>query len=193
MFFANRESAPIRARTEDEPPDVALLRAFVAGERSAVRRVERWAWEIVHFRWGSIPLDDRGDLIQDAVAGVWRAASRDGFELRSSLRALVRRVAAARCIDWLRRRRPGGPLPPQLADPSPDPYEWLLRRDERARLRWALQNLDERCREIIREHFYEGAPYAEIAARRDRSESTMRVQMFHCMKSIRKLWERWIR
>ena len=191
MSVPRRETAVAGGRSEEAHPDAALLRAFVAGEASAVRRVERWAWEIVHFRWGSIPQADRADLVQDAVADVWRAASAPGFALRDSLRALVRRVAAARCIDWMRKLRPTAPLGDDWADVSDNPYEALLRKSDRARLRWVLRALDERCREIIREHFYEELPYAAIAQRRERSEATMRVHMFHCMKRIRQLWERW--
>jgi RNA polymerase sigma-70 factor (ECF subfamily) len=193
MTARDPETAVAGDRRGDTHLDARLLRAFLDGEPGAVRRVERWAWEIVHFRWGSIPLSDRADLVQDAVADVWRAASRAGFELRESLRALARRVASARCIDWMRKRRPSASLSEDWADPAPSPYEALLAKDQRARVRWALMALDERCREIIREHFFEDLPYAVIAERRSRSESTMRVHMFHCMKRIRELWERWAR
>lgn len=191
MNAPSREASLADSRGRADAAGDRLLRAFLAGEPAAVRQVERWAWEIVHFRWGSIPKDEREDVVQDAVAGVWRAAARPGFRLRTHLRALVRRVAAARCIDRMRRRRPTADLDPAAADPGPGPYEQCLRDDERARLRWAVQNLDERCRELIREHFFEETGYAEMAARRERAEATIRVHMFNCMKAVRRLWERW--
>lgn len=187
---ANREGLLGNPAPEGRGADEALLREFLAGDAAAVRRVERWAWEIVHFRWSSLDAEAGEDIVQEAVTGVWRAVARPGFELRVSFRALVRRVAAARCIDRLRRRRPSAPLEDSLADPAPTPYDELLRSSEQARLRWAVQNLGERCRELIREHYFEERPYAEIASRLGRSEATMRVHMFNCLKAARKLWER---
>lgn len=169
------------------------LRNFLAGDPATCRVVERWAWEIVHFRWFGIPVEDRRDVIQDTVADVWRAVSQAGFTLRIGLRPLVRKIATARCIDRMRRRRPTAELSEALQDPNPGPYEQLLRKDESARVRWALQSMDPRCREIIQLHFVEDLPYAEIAAREQRSEATMRVRMFQCMKALRSLFARWTR
>jgi RNA polymerase sigma-70 factor (ECF subfamily) len=191
MSASSREASISTPRGGRDAEGQRTLRAFLAGEPAAVRQVERWAWEIVYFRWGSIPPEEREDVVQDAVAGVWRAVTRPGFRLRTHLRALVRRVAAARCIDRMRRRRPTATLDPALADPAPGPYDRVLRDDERARLRWAVQSLDERCRELIREHFFEDVDYTQMAERRQRAESTIRVHMFNCMKAIRRLWERW--
>lgn len=167
------------------------LRAFLAGDRAACRSVERWAWEIVHFRWFGIPQDDRPDLVQEIVEDVWRAVTKPGFSLRSGLKPLVRHIASARCIDRMRRRRDQVELTDDLADPRDDPLESLARRDAAARLRLAIDRLDARCRDLIRLHFVEELPYAEIAARESRAEATLRVRMFHCLASLRKIMRPW--
>lgn len=173
------------------PADDGLLRSFLAGDSRACATVERWAWEIVLFRRFRLQREELEDIVQEALAVVWRHASRPGFRLRHGLRAFVRRVAISRAIDAVRRRRPSAELDEALPDPGPGPYEQALSRDRRARLRWALQALDARCRDIIRLHLEEDLSYAEIAAREQRSEATMRVRMFHCLKTLKALVERW--
>ncbi|HEY7726864.1 MAG TPA: sigma-70 family RNA polymerase sigma factor [Candidatus Eisenbacteria bacterium] len=181
------EPATRPARAEED----RALRAFLAGDPAACRSVERWAWEIVHFRWFGIPLDERPDLLQEIVEDVWRAVTKPGFALRHGLKPLVRHIASARCIDRMRRRREEVEISDQLADPGEDPFEALARRDVAARLRAAVDRLDARCRDLIRLHFMEEISYAEIAARESRAEATLRVRMFHCLAALRKLMRRW--
>ena len=173
------------------PVDDELLRRFLLGETTACRSVERWAWEIVYFKHYYIPHDEREDLVQQTIADVWSAVSSPDFALSRGLRSLVRAIAGRRCVDYLRRHRPTAELEDEAADPGPGPYEDLFRKDERARVRWALQELGRKCQELIRLHFLEELTYAEIAARREKAESTMRVHMFTCMKKIRRLLRRW--
>ncbi len=177
-------------RPESSAED-GVLRAFLAGDPAACHSVERWAWEIVHFRWFGIPLDDRADVIQEIVEDVWRAVGKPGFSLRRGLKPLVRHIASARCIDWMRKRREHVELTDEIADPGEDPFEALARNDAAARLRAAVDRLDVRCRDLIRLHFVEEIPYAEIAARESRAEATLRVRMFHCLAALRKIMRRW--
>jgi RNA polymerase sigma factor (sigma-70 family) len=179
----------VPARASDD--DLHLLRRFVAGEAEAHRTIERWAREVVFFRGFGLTAEDRADAVQDTVAAVWRAASRADFELRHGTRALVRTVAAARCIDRLRRRRVQMPLDAEFPDSGRNPLEQLLASDASARVRAAILALDEPCREIIRLHYFEELHYAEIATREGRTESTMRVRMFNCLKAIRKSIAPW--
>lgn len=171
--------------------DDRLLRRFLTGEPAACRLIERWAWEIVYFKHFHVPRDEREDVVQETIADVWRAASRGDFTLRAGLRAFVRKVAAARCIDRLRRLRPLVPLDDATPDPGPSPYDVLIADDAGAQVRWALQNVSPPCREVIRLHFFDGLAYAEIAARLGRAEATLRVRVFHCMKAVRRLIARW--
>jgi RNA polymerase sigma factor (sigma-70 family) len=181
------DAAPPKPVPEE---DEQLLRRFLAGNAAACRTVERWTWEIASFGRFQLAVDEREDVVQDTLASVWQAAGRRDFALRRGVHAFVRRVAVARCVDRIRRRRPTAELDPELPAVAPGPYEETLRRDEIGRLRWALEQLDERCRDLIRLHFYEDRSYAEIAARHERAEATMRVHMFNCMKAARSLLAR---
>jgi RNA polymerase sigma factor (sigma-70 family) len=180
-----KAAGPAAARGDDR-----LLRDFLAGDAAAVRRVERWAWEIVYFRWRALGEDERDDIVQDTLAGLLEACRRPAFELQVSLRALVRRIAAARCIDRVRRRRPQVDLSETLADPAPAPDEAWRHLDERERLRWVLRELPAFCRDLIRQRFLDERPYADIAAELGRAEATLRVHLFNCLKTVRRLWER---
>jgi RNA polymerase sigma-70 factor (ECF subfamily) len=172
--------------TLSREPDDHFLRRFLAGEPAAVRTVVRWARETAYFRGFGLSKEDREDAVQDALAQVWTLAARPGFEPRRGLRALLRSVVAARCIDRVRRSRRLVELDESLEDSSPTPDERLAAGDESARLRLALIELDEPCREIIRMRFFEGLDYATIAERERRSESTLRVRLFGCIRAIRR-------
>jgi RNA polymerase sigma-70 factor (ECF subfamily) len=166
-------------------PDHDLLRRFLAGEAQACRAVEAMARTIVSFRPYGIPRDEHDDVVQQSLAMVWRACSASGFELRTGLKPLVRKVVMARCIDALRRRRPTTEVAEELEDAGLEPAARAVADDEWARVQDALGGLGAACQEIVRLHFFEELSYAEIAARLNRAEATLRVRMFHCMKELR--------
>lgn len=165
--------------------DEKLLRRFAAGESAACRTVERWAREILLYQRLGLTREDREDIVQEVVSAVWTAASRPDFAVRRTLRAFVRTVTLARAIDRVRRRRRLVPAEDTLPDPGPGPAEGAERMEDSSRLYGALDTLDPRCREIIRLHYFEEWPYSRIAAQEGRSEATMRVRMFHCIRTLR--------
>jgi RNA polymerase sigma factor (sigma-70 family) len=167
-------------------PDESFLRRFLSGEPAAARTALRWARETAYFRGFGLTREEREDAVQDALAQVWTLAARPGFETRRGLRALLRTIVAARCVDRVRRRRRLAELGESLEDPAPRPDELALAADEGARLRLALIELDEPCREIIRLRFFEEVDYATLAAREGRSESALRGRLFACLKALRR-------
>ena len=125
--------------------------------------------------------------MQDVVSTVWQSAARPGFEIRHGLRAFVRCITLARAIDRVRRQRVrrADTLDGGIRDPSPGPAALAEASAESDQVHRALDDLDEKCRDVIRLHYFEGWPYARIAASIGRSESTVRVRMFHCIRSLR--------
>ena len=176
-------SSEPRPDTEDEH----LLRRFLAGESAAHRQVERWARDIVRFRPYGIPAPEHRDIVQQSIGMLWTACSRPSFTLRHGLRALVRRIVLARCVDHLRRMRPTVEVAEDLADPAIGLEDAALERERTLAVRRALHQLDERCREVIRLHFLDGIDYAQLAGQLGIATSTVRVRMFHCMKEVRRL------
>ncbi len=171
--------------------DDDILRGLVSGDAHAAHQVTTWARDAVRARAFRVPPGDWDDLAQAVVLDVLRAAHAPGFRLRKPLLAFVRHVAAARCVDAMRRTRPTVEITEALPDAARTPYEELLARDRHAQVRWALQQLGDACREVIRLHFDEGLPYADIARRLGGAEATMRVRMFNCLKQARAWIGRW--
>ncbi|NOT34335.1 MAG: sigma-70 family RNA polymerase sigma factor [Candidatus Eisenbacteria bacterium] len=163
------------------------MRRFVSGDPEACREVERWSRAILFHRRLNLSREEIEDVVQDVIAQVWRAASSADFRLTHGLRAFVRTVTLARAIDRVRRQRVrrAEPLDETEVDPGPEPSRLAEVNDEHARLATGLRALDHRCREIIQLHYFEGWPYARIAARAQRRESTLRVRMFNCLRVLR--------
>lgn len=165
--------------------DEQLLRRFLAGESQACRLLERWAHEILFYQRLGLTREEREDAVQDVLAGVLRAASRPGFALRHGLRAFVRTLTLARAIDRVRRRRRSVPADDALPDPARGPEADAEASAQSEQLHAAMAGLDERCRAIIRLHYFEDWTYARIAAHEHRGEATMRVRMFNCLRALR--------
>jgi RNA polymerase sigma factor (sigma-70 family) len=171
--------------------DRNVLRGFLAGDGAASQRVEVWVRRVVQFRGYFIPADERDDVVQEALASVWRTLSRDESQLPDNFGGFVRRVAHRRCVDWLRNHRPTTELTDSVPDPRPNPYDELLAKDPAARVRWLLRALDPRCRELFRMHHLEHLKFREIAERLGTAEATQRVHMLNCVRKARELLARW--
>jgi len=140
----------------------------------------------VRFRPYGIPRDEWDDVVQQTVAMLWRACGKSDFALKRSLRALVRTIVMARCIDWLRRRRPSFEIEETLVDPSPA----RTGLGERGRMGAGARRPPADGRGMPRDHpapFPRGASVCRDRRALGRAEATLRVRMFHCMKEIRRL------
>jgi len=171
-----------------DPTD--LVQRFRRGEPEACRQLERWAGEVVRSpRYGVAP-GDRADLVQETLRLTFEQVSAPDFRVDHSLRALVHRIAMARCVDWLRRRRVQVEVEDDLLREFPDPTARLEQAQLLDRLQAALQRIKPFCRDLIRWHFHEQRTYPEIAASTGRNPSTLRVHMFNCLKVLRSLMGR---
>lgn len=152
-----------------------------------VRQVETWVREVLRFRFHDILKCAEDDIVQEVIMGVWREVSRERFALRSGLRALVRTIATRRCIDALRRLRPMLEVPENLAADGREPVAVLEEEELRARLRQAMFSLGLSCQRVIRDHYFAGQTYGEIAAREGLTAGAIGFRMFECMKKLRRL------
>ena len=183
-------SISAQATTPDLESHQDLLRDFLAARPKACRLVQQWAQQVIRFSGYGIAPGEHDDLVQETLTALWKTCSKPGFTLHTSLRALVRKIAMARCIDWMRGRHATAELDESLVDPNPGPQELQLHHDERSRVQWAIERLGPSVQEIVRLHFLEGVSYAEMAARLGRAEATLRVHVFHGIRQIRRLLER---
>ncbi len=158
------------------------------GESKACDTVEAWIAITVRSARLSIPPGERDDLIQDTLTSLLVASAREGFQLNRSFRGFVRKIALARCIDWIRRRRVVLPLHDDWPEADDDPLERLSRKETGERIRRALLDLGGSCRRLIRQRFYERRSYRDIAREMDGpSEGTLRVRLHECLKRLRRL------
>jgi RNA polymerase sigma factor (sigma-70 family) len=164
----------------------AILAGLREGHPTACAIVEGWLTRTVRAPQFRIPEDDVDDLVQEALAQILNLIAAPDFQVHTSLKALVRRVGMARCVDWIRRRRMLVELSDQLAAEHVDPLDRIARQEDLGRIHEALSRLKDLCRDLIRWHFVEEKTYQAIAEQTGRNASTLRVHMFNCLESLRR-------
>jgi RNA polymerase sigma-70 factor (ECF subfamily) len=171
-----------RAIEGDETAQRALYEAHYAGA----------------FRLAYLLLQDACDaeeVAQDAFVYLFRDLRRYDPE-RGSFWAWLRVALVSRCRNKHRRRRlslvslevldAAGQV---LADPAPasDPADALELRGTRRAVWEALQRVSSGAREALVLRFYEGLPYAEIAAALGCSAEAARARVAHGKMQLRRL------
>ena len=167
-----------------------LGRQFLARDAGAVARTREMVARIVRFHGYMIPAADRDDLVQEVMLQIWEALRKPAFDFSGRFESFVQVVAARRCIDWMRTRKPVSAINPAIPHDSPGPLDKLMQHERRALAREALSRLKESCRELIRLHVGEKLPYARIAERTGRSEGALRFQMYECIRQARQILDR---
>ncbi|WP_061136430.1 sigma-70 family RNA polymerase sigma factor [Caballeronia fortuita] len=113
---------------------------------------------------------DRGeaeDLLQEVFATAWRRADTFDPERGSAITWLTT-LARNRTIDRMRQHRDellGESDAPEIADESPTPAVAAELNEERRRLERCLDRLEPQQKRVIREAFFTGATYGELAHR----------------------------
>ncbi|SAL66137.1 sigma-24 (FecI-like) [Caballeronia arvi] len=115
-------------------------------------------------------IHDRGeaeDLLQEVFATAWRRA--DTFDPeRGSAMTWLTTLARNRTIDRMRQHRDellGENDAPEIVDESPTPAVAAESNEERRRLEQCLDRLEPQQKRVIREAFFTGATYGELAQR----------------------------
>ena len=164
--------------------DGALVPLFRQGDAGACRTVEHWMRAAV-LAAGPLPADELQDLLQEAAVQLWRYVGGDGFALRGSFRSLAVRIALARRIDRIRRRRFLVELDLDLADEGRNALELLQEKERLADLHRALGGLRELCRVLVRGRFLQGRSYEALGEELGRTPETLRVHLHRCLKVLR--------
>jgi len=182
--------------TSDEPAALALLLAQTAArDANAFADLYRRTSARL-FGVALRMLRDRGEaeeVLQEVFTGVWRRAEVFDPALAGAMTWLVT-LTRNKAIDRLRRRReatPGDPIDPdRLADESPGPAAQAEASLEYRRLQGCLDELDPEHRRSVREAFFSGATYNELAQRCRVPLGTMKswirralIQLRTCLES----------
>ena len=162
-----------RLATGDADAFTALVRRYAPEARRLARLVLRQASDAV-------------DAVQDALLAAWRAADR--YDPRRPFRPWLMRIVLNAARDLRRRRRvreaePAWPDPPSG---PPSPERAAARALLRQRLDEALTELPERARVALTLFDAEGYAHAEIAALLGVPEGTVRSDVFHARRTLRR-------
>lgn len=134
------------------------------------------------------------DIVQEVFLRAYRGLDR--FKGEAKLSTWLYRVAYNLCIDWQRshrRRRRGAASLDQageVADDRVDVVRDLVDKEERARVRKAVDALDERYRSVVVLLYYQKHSYEEIAAMMDVPLKTVETRLYRARKLIRRRLER---
>jgi RNA polymerase sigma-70 factor (ECF subfamily) len=180
--------------TDDRASDEKLMHAVAMGNREALEPlVRRYASPLVTFlRRMTGSLHRAEELFQEAFLGVWQHRGRYeyprpfrpwlfGIAMNKS-RAEFRKLAAA--PEFL----PDAAELPALAH-DPSPLEAAMAGETAAMVARAVAALPPKQRAVLVLRVWNGMEYAEIAQALDRSEATIRSQMFQALAGMRKQLE----
>ena len=160
--------------SQDDTKTTELIARIRSGDREAWSRlVERELPQLRGFAKGRLPLFARGALdTQDLVHDVLlRAMPRlDSWEgdRPGALQAFLRRAVANQIVDEIRkaRRRVASTAPIEShSDSGPSALAQVISREDRMRLRAALENVSASDRALLGARFGWGLRYADVAAR----------------------------
>lgn len=127
--------------------------------------------------------EDMEELCADVFVALWTHA--DTLNPEQGVRPWLGTVAKNKAIDWLRRQRPGDPIPENVPDPSPGPEELAQRREQSARLWAAVDALDEPDRTLFIRYYYENGKLKTIAAELGLTQTAAKQRLFRGRKALK--------
>ncbi len=140
--------------------------------------------------------EDAADMTQETFLKAWK--NLEGFHMESSLSTWLYRLANNCCLDLLRskKRKPtisivredddGEELSFDPVDPSPQPDELLIRKEENAILKEALLSLDEQQRAILTLRVVNDMSYEDIGSVLQIKEGTVKSRLARARENLRK-------
>ena len=127
--------------------------------------------------------EDVEELCADVFVSLWFNA--DTLAPEQGIRPWLATVAKNRALNWLRRQRPGAPIPEDAPDPSPGPEELTQRREQSARLWAAVEALDEPERTLFIRYYYEEEKLKTIAAELGLTQTAAKQRLFRGRKALK--------
>jgi RNA polymerase sigma factor (sigma-70 family) len=133
--------------------------------------------------------EDAEDLAQEVFLSAFRGLP--GFKGDAQFSTWLYRIAWNRCADWLRRNRKPGRRTTQLEeadalpDDTADPAAEAIGKEERLRLRRALDGLGEHYRSVVELSCLEGLSYAEVGAALGLPIKTVETRLYRARRLLR--------
>lgn len=182
----------IRATSDRRAELVAILSRVASGDRSALRELYQRTSAKLFGICLRICVDREGaeDVVQDVYITIWNRAAAYDPERASPITWLAT-IARNRAIDWRRsRKHVDAALPVEAAgdvvDDGASASDLLDDAQTAARLHECLETLEDRASAAIREAYFNGFSYAQLAARRAVPLGTMKSWIRRGLERLRK-------
>src|SRR5208282_5624559 len=131
------------------------------------------------------------ELFQEAFLAVWQ--NRGRYEFPRPFRPWLFGIAANKCrADFRKSAGPPEPLSGWLDPPAadgPSPVEAAIRSETVTLVAQAVATLPPKQRAVLVLRLWNGLEYIEIAQALERTEATIRSQMFHALAGMRRYLE----
>jgi RNA polymerase sigma factor (sigma-70 family) len=169
---------------------VAALRRVADGDRAALQDVyRRTSAKLYGVALRIFPDgDDAEDVLQDAFINIWQKAGSFDPARASPITWLVT-LTRNRAIDRLRAKgkRVMAPieLAEEIADDRPDAEQCLIAHQADARILACIETLARDDASLIRTAFFDGATYADIAARASMPLGTIKSRIRRALMKLK--------
>ncbi len=177
----------------DRTTDEELMLRVSAGNREAMGPLlRRYASPLLTFiRRMTSDWHRAEELFQEAFLAVWQDRGR--YQHPRLFRPWLFGIAANKCRAEF-RKAPGlpEPLPDGLDPPAvgePSPVEAAISAETATLVAQAVATLPPKQRAVLVLRLWNGLEYAEIAQALERTESTIRSEMFHALAGMRRYLE----
>lgn len=176
-------SAPL---TVAEDADHVLMRRIAAKDAAAYRELVgkylnfcvRFAERMTGNR------QDAEEIAQDVCLKVWNEAAR--WEPQAKFSTWLYRVVTNRCIDYKRRIVPFAPIDAEtMADTAPSADATMMREQQAARVRAALDALPERQRAAVVLSYYEGISNQQAAEAMELQLGAFQQLLFRARQNLK--------
>jgi len=166
--------------TEDDNEIVAqCLARRTAAFEPLVARYQRPLFNLAFRMLGS--RDQAIDATQNAFVKAYQHL--DSFDSTKRFFSWIYRILKNECLNALRDRRPGEPLPLDLAAVG-GPGDEFERRERRTAVQAALRDLTDEHREVILLRHFTELSYEEIAAALDIPVKTVRARLYTARRRL---------
>ena len=173
----------------NERSDEELMADYLAGDSEAFRQLyDRYAAALegaVRRRIGN--REAASDIVQQAFLRFHRA--RNDFRTDAKVRPWLYTIALNLARDWGRKHGRRTYVEYDERDDPVEPPDHVVRREEIAQVRSALNQLDEKHREVIDLHWFEGLTFREISDVTGDGVSALKVRAHRTYKKLRKILE----
>lgn len=180
-----RKAIPPSTALAVEQTDEELMSAYLGGDDDAFRALwERYSTKLeraIRRRIGDASASR--DITQQAFLRFHRA--RNDFREGAKVRPWLYTIAFNLARDWGRKHGRRITVEWDERDHPVQPTDWVVRQEDIDRMREALDQLDEKKREVIDLHWFEGLSFREISEITGDSLSAVKVRAHRTYKRLR--------